>query len=273
MKKTRARRGWIGMKIDFMKAFDRLEWSFIVKILENLGFHSTFISWIYQCISTFTFSILLNGSLHGHFSPSRGKPGDLGETIKRIKTYFVEHNKRGRNSEMQEGSPSITALQLESTQEPTGPDWTIISTDASWNSCRSCLSGVLQHPNSPPILSWFQISQEDKPLQAEAHAALLALTIAADRGSSKIWLRCDALLLVDAILYPHNSPWEIRSLVSDITFTLSRFPVWICSWIPRLDNSLAHDLGHFGAKSNFTSLCIFQGYPNLKSDVDSSNLS
>ncbi|PKI46656.1 hypothetical protein CRG98_032998 [Punica granatum] len=65
MRKTKARRGWIGLKIDFTKAFDKLEWSFIIKIMEKLGFHSTFVSWIYQCISTSTFSILLNGSPHG----------------------------------------------------------------------------------------------------------------------------------------------------------------------------------------------------------------
>ncbi|PKI67924.1 hypothetical protein CRG98_011520 [Punica granatum] len=64
MRKTRARRGWIGLKIDFTKAFNKLEWSFVIKTMEKLGFHSTFVSWIYQCISTSTFSILLNGSPH-----------------------------------------------------------------------------------------------------------------------------------------------------------------------------------------------------------------
>ncbi|PKI49597.1 hypothetical protein CRG98_029987 [Punica granatum] len=76
-------------------------------------------------------------------------------------------------------------------------------------------------------------SNEGKPLQAEAQAALLDLSIAAERGLSKIWLQCDALMLVEAILHPHNSPWEIRMTVADITSCLNLFSDWLCSWIPR----------------------------------------
>jgi len=32
------------MKMDFYKAYDRLEWSFIIKVLECLGFYKSFIS-------------------------------------------------------------------------------------------------------------------------------------------------------------------------------------------------------------------------------------
>lgn len=39
MNRPRARNGWVGIKIDFSKAFDRVEWSFIIKILQKLGFH------------------------------------------------------------------------------------------------------------------------------------------------------------------------------------------------------------------------------------------
>ncbi|PKI43268.1 hypothetical protein CRG98_036354 [Punica granatum] len=135
-----------------------------------------------------------------------GKPGDLHNTIKRIKSCYMEHSRRGRNSKKQEGCSPMPSLQLEPAQEPIGLDWSIISTDSSWNVSISCLSGVLHHPHSPPIISWFQISQDDKPIQAEARAVLLALTIAAGRREPKIWLRCDALLFVDVILHPHNSP-------------------------------------------------------------------
>ncbi|PKI59585.1 hypothetical protein CRG98_019994 [Punica granatum] len=143
VRKTKARRGWVGMKIDFLKAFDKLEWSFINKILEKLGFHLTFISWIYQCISTTTFSILLNGSPYDHFSPSRGKHVDLHETIKSIKNHFADHIRDGHGGHIGNGIPFEAPLQLQASKIPSGSEWNIISSDAAWNSSRSCLAGVL----------------------------------------------------------------------------------------------------------------------------------
>jgi hypothetical protein len=47
-------------------------------ILKKLGFSPTWISWIETCISTPSFSILLNGSPFGYISPGRGlRQGDL----------------------------------------------------------------------------------------------------------------------------------------------------------------------------------------------------
>ncbi|PKH47876.1 hypothetical protein CRG98_050413 [Punica granatum] len=114
MKKTKARRGWVGMKIDFTKAFNKLEWSFIIKILEKLGFHSTFISWIFQCISTSTFSVLLNGSPHDHFLPSRGiRQGDpiSMEILSRL-LYRAEANGDIKGIQISRGGPQISHLMF-----------------------------------------------------------------------------------------------------------------------------------------------------------------
>ncbi|PKI67893.1 hypothetical protein CRG98_011489 [Punica granatum] len=153
------------------------------------------------------------------------KPGDLHQTIKRIKYSYLKHMRRSQSDRILEGSPSALPLQLDPSQEPTGLDWSVINTYASWTNSSSCLSGILQYSCSPPTLSWFKISHEDNSLQAEAHATLLTVTIAAERGLTKIWLRCDALLLVDGILHPRTSPWEIRSLVSYIISILIAFRI------------------------------------------------
>jgi hypothetical protein len=76
-KSTRGNGGFMFLKMDMEKAFDRMEWPFILSIMEKLGFSSTWISWIGLCISSTSFSIILNGSLFGNFSPERGlRQGD-----------------------------------------------------------------------------------------------------------------------------------------------------------------------------------------------------
>jgi hypothetical protein len=67
----------MAIKIDMEKAFDRMKWSFIFAILSKLGFAPMWISWICICVTTPSFSILINGSPFGLFCPERGlRQGD-----------------------------------------------------------------------------------------------------------------------------------------------------------------------------------------------------
>ena len=71
------KRCFMAVKTDMSKAYDRLEWDFIKAAFERLGFHQVWISWIMQCISTVTYSYLLNGQAKGRVVPQRGiRQGD-----------------------------------------------------------------------------------------------------------------------------------------------------------------------------------------------------
>ncbi|GJZ00797.1 hypothetical protein Tco_0518226 [Tanacetum coccineum] len=64
-------------KVDIQKAYDTVDWDFLRKVLIGFGFHDRMVSWIMECVSTTSFSININGSLHGYFKGRRGlRQGD-----------------------------------------------------------------------------------------------------------------------------------------------------------------------------------------------------
>ena len=65
-------------KLDVEKAFDQVSQSFLLQMLERSGFSAKWRQWIFFCLSTIRFSILINGSLCGFFGNTRGlRQGDL----------------------------------------------------------------------------------------------------------------------------------------------------------------------------------------------------
>lgn len=77
MSKKKGRDGFMAIKIDLEKAYDRLEWSFIRDTLALFKFLKHLSSLIMRCVSTFSISVLYNGGALDSFQPSRGiRQGD-----------------------------------------------------------------------------------------------------------------------------------------------------------------------------------------------------
>lgn len=60
------------IKIDISKAFDSVQWPFLLNTLSAMNFPHQFIHWISLCISTPSFSVQVNGELSGYFQSKRG---------------------------------------------------------------------------------------------------------------------------------------------------------------------------------------------------------
>ncbi|XP_057247457.1 uncharacterized protein LOC130589860 [Beta vulgaris subsp. vulgaris] len=49
------------LKVDFKKAYDSIEWSFLKTVMCEIGFPSQFVKWTMACVTSVSFSILING--------------------------------------------------------------------------------------------------------------------------------------------------------------------------------------------------------------------
>ena len=68
---------WYDFSIDFEKAFDKLEWDFIFKVLKHYGFGEELCRWVKLFYTNIESCILNNGYSSGFFKISRGvRQGD-----------------------------------------------------------------------------------------------------------------------------------------------------------------------------------------------------
>ena len=67
----------MALKLDTSKAYDRVEWVCLEKIMDKLGFAAKWRELLMKCVTSITYYVRINGTLRGHIVPNRGlRQGD-----------------------------------------------------------------------------------------------------------------------------------------------------------------------------------------------------
>ncbi|KAK1678101.1 hypothetical protein QYE76_038949 [Lolium multiflorum] len=77
VRRQRGKHPFFALKIDMMKAYDRIEWAYLHDCLTKLGFADSWINSVMRCVTSARYAVKVNGALTSPVVPSRGiRQGD-----------------------------------------------------------------------------------------------------------------------------------------------------------------------------------------------------
>lgn len=65
------KKGFMALKLDMNKAYNRVKWDFLEAIIRRIGFLERWVSLIMSCVRTVSYSELINGQPYGTICPSK----------------------------------------------------------------------------------------------------------------------------------------------------------------------------------------------------------
>ncbi|XP_040998143.1 uncharacterized protein LOC121244182 [Juglans microcarpa x Juglans regia] len=199
------RKGFMSHKLDMSKAYDRVEWVFLKKMMEALGFASGLIHIVMKCVCTVSFSVLVNGSPKGYIIPSRGiRQGDpLSPYLFLLCTEgLISLLKRTVGRELQVFDVSNKKIHRVVSWNPPPIGFLKLNVDeAMFGDQNSAGVGVILRDHNGDVV--VACSKSERKVSyaefIEAIALLRGLQLCAQWGVPKVLLETDCLILVHAL--------------------------------------------------------------------------
>lgn len=66
------RKGNFALKLDMCKAYDKVEWDFLTRMMVSLGFYVDLVTLVMRCFASVSYTVGVNGFLSDTIIPSRG---------------------------------------------------------------------------------------------------------------------------------------------------------------------------------------------------------
>jgi hypothetical protein len=70
--KTKGKIGEVALKIDISKAYDRVDWSYLMNVMRKMGFCEKWVKWIQMCLVSVQYTVTVNEERVGPIIPGRG---------------------------------------------------------------------------------------------------------------------------------------------------------------------------------------------------------
>ena len=70
--KNEGKESYMSIKLDMSKVFDIVQWNFIHEVMIKMGFSKKWVDLIMNCISSVSYSVIINGEACGNITPTRG---------------------------------------------------------------------------------------------------------------------------------------------------------------------------------------------------------